>query len=546
MSDFSIFEKILNPYPSILGYLDQLNRQLNLSTGSFTPEQYGTLTAAKRNCKPFIIGIIPPDNVVNFLPVETKQPGSTSDLGSAKSSVSSTAQTQAAGGLFTNEQLVQKSKNGTLGPANDPVTPLYPKTQAEAGTINQSSLETLANTGFYSTLNTVAQRQNTTPEDILVVFWGESHLGSTAKNKGGAVGIFQIQPSEANKLSKPAKIAPYITNMSATQQLTYYDQYIGNCKAGYAGDKPLNALQLYLMNAGKAGLINQTNNPLAQVVDDQDYNGNKALDLDGDGKITMKDMKQRVENIKNDPGYKTAVEALKQQTDNTPTTQPTRFTNNIGDETRSLMAYGRVTQAETDDLTLRLGKNIELASAYRVGAAILQTNELKRQIDVINATPPLIMLVNPSEFTRNYEHTTDSSIKGRFGHIVQIWLERPMKINGRGVSAGQYAIVGGGFGGLTTENRIHSLSYQNLMSLFMIYKNNGVIFAGNESQAGIPILTCSIYIYYDNHIYIGSFNDFSIDDNADKPFNMAYSFSFDVRYDLDIDSSQLIETRIAR
>ena len=80
----------------------------------------------------------------------------------------------------------------------------------------------------------------------------------------------------------------------------------------------------------------------------------------------------------------------------------------------------------------------------------------------------------------------------------------------------------------------------------MIYKNNGVIFAGGASQPGIPILACSIYIYYDNHVYIGSFNDFSIDDDASKPFNMGYSFSFDVRYDLDIDSSQLVETRIAR
>jgi hypothetical protein len=233
-------------------------------------------------------------------------------------------------------------------------------------------------------------------------------------------------------------------------------------------------------------------------------------------------------------------------TGTTPTVEPPGLTDNVGGETRSLMVYGKVTQAETDDLTLRLGRNIAFASKERLKVVEEQTAALQKQIDIINSTPPLLMLVNPSEFTRGYEHSADSSVKGRYGHIVQVWLERPMKISGRGVTAGQYAIVGGGFGGLTTENRVHSLSYQSLMSLVMIYKNNGVIFAGSESQAGIPILACSIYIYYDNHIYIGSFNDFSIEDNASKPFNMTYNFSFDVRYDLDIDSSQLIETQIAR
>jgi hypothetical protein len=176
-----IFEKILDPYPTILGFLDRLNRQINLSTGNFNPEQYGTLTAAKRTGKPFIIGIIPPDNVVNFRPIETKlqSKGDDWDLGSTKGtprSVKSTspvakAESQAAGELpFSNNQLVQMAHDGTLGPANDPVVPLG------GGQINQASLDILAGSGFYSAANTVAKRQMTTPEDMMVVFWGYCRL----------------------------------------------------------------------------------------------------------------------------------------------------------------------------------------------------------------------------------------------------------------------------------------------------------------------------------------------------------------------------------
>lgn len=554
----TIYDKLLNPYPVLLSYLEQLNRQINLDIASFNPERFGSLTAARRSGKPFIIGIIPPDNIVNFMPVETKKQ-TVQDLGTSKGASSSSPASRAAATVagelpFTPSQLTQMAKNGTLGPANGPIVD-------GKGNLVQANLDILANSGFFGTVNTVAKRRNIpNPADILVVCFGESKLGSNAVNPyGGASGVFQMLSVEINKTfgNTSRGMAPFFKDMSASQQMVYYDQYVSNYQSKVTGDQPLNALQLYLMNAGKPHLVKQINNPNAQVLTDDEYKANtpkgsafSPLDHDKNGKITISDMQFFVNNIRNDPGYKAAVEVLNQTISNTPVTATTTvLTEDINSNTtRGIMSYGGVTEAETDDITLRLGKNIAIASAERVAIAQTQTKALQDQINILNDMPPLLMLVNPSEFTRNYEHTADSGIKGRHGHIVHIWLERPMKINSRGTSAGQYAMAAGGFGGLTTENRVNSLSYQNLMSLAMIYKNNGVLFTGSEvgSQAGIPILACSIYIYYDNHIYIGSFNDFSIEDDANKPFNMAYTFSFDVRYDLDVDSSQLIETRIAR
>lgn len=544
----TIYDKLLNPYPALLEYLDLLNKQINLGLSSFNPERYGSLTAAKRNGKVFIVGIIPPDNVVNFQPVETqKQNIMESGAGTSTQSASSVA----PGQLETKEQLAQKAGNKQLtgADANGPIV-------NRNGQIDQNSLDILSRTGFFQAVNTVAQQQNVDPTAILAICYAESKLSSKAAH-GNAVGVFQLLAVEANKMSRG--IAPYITKMSATQQMTYYNEYVGNFRSKYGGNQTLNALQLYLFNAGRPDLVNSTNNSGQVVLTGKDATSNPIINKDKNNEITMAEMQARLDEIQREPGFQAALEAYNNtigSADLTPWDQyvlgqdSPGLTQNVGGENQNngLMTYGGITQAETDDIDFRLGRNIALASQERINAVKKQTAALQQQIDLLNNMPPLLLLINPSEFIRNYEHTTDSGPKGRYGNIVHIWLEKPMKISGRGVSAGQYAIAAGYHGGLTAENRVHSLSYQNLMSLAMIYKNNGVVFTGSEvkSQAGIPILACSIYIYYDNHIYIGSFNDFSIDDDANKPFNMSYTFSFDVRYDLDVESSQLVETRIAR
>lgn len=539
MSD-SIFQKILNPSPSIIGFMAGLNRQLSFNIANFESEQYGTLSAAQRSGKPFIVGIIPPDNTVNFVPFDAKRKDMWDLKSQSNAPVSESAIKQAVAKAsndlpFTKEQIQQRVADGTMGPANAPIVNTKRK-------INGEALSTLESTGFYDALLTVAKRNNLKPEDVLVIFCGESKLGSNASNSE-ARGIFQMLKSEITKIAPGT--ADSFEKMSAVEQLTYYDAYVNNLKP-FTGGKNLGALELYLMNAGKVGLINNTNNNGTKVVDDKNYEINKPLDHNGNGVIDMEDMKTHIDKIRREPAYQLAMSALASHIANETTTEPTGLTGIRGEEKRTLMAYGGVTQQEGDDASWRTGSRVSKASAQRIEEVQKQTMALQNQIDILKNMPPLLLLINPSEFSRSYEHTADSGVKGRYGNIVSLWLERPMKISSSGMSAGQYAMDVGGYGGLTTENRVHSLSYQNLMSLFMIYKNNGVIYAGDESQAGIPIVTCSIYIYYDNHIYIGSFSDFSIDDDASKPFNIKYSFTFDVRYDMDIDSSLLIETKISR
>ena len=216
------------------------------------------------------------------------------------------------------------------------------------------------------------------------------------------------------------------------------------------------------------------------------------------------------------------------------------------DPSQRIMGYGSSTMLE-DPLNQVYGRNIE---ADTVTYELLRSNlnSLRSYIDGLKLIPPLILLTNPQEFRRSHENLVDAGVKTRVGNIVHTWLEQPMKLNSSGVSAAQFAATADGVGGLTNFNRIQSLSYRNLMSLLMLYKMNGMIYDSpsgmdpenpNPSYAsavdGSILLPGSMYIHYDEHLYIGSFDSFSITDDAGKPHNLAYSFVFTVRYDIHVD-----------
>ena len=166
-------------------------------------------------------------------------------------------------------------------------------------------------------------------------------------------------------------------------------------------------------------------------------------------------------------------------------------------------------------------------------AMIEQTNLL---LDQMANTPPLRMLVNPSSFKVSCEKVVSDGSYGRYGPIVEHWGDAQDKIEGSGKVAAFYAVDGvGGVGpGLTRMARNASESFQNFLSLYLIYRNNGALWvdAGIEVQGrAVPSLSVvgSVYLYYDNTLYIGAFDSFTISETDEKPFSVEYSFSFTVR-----------------
>jgi hypothetical protein len=167
---------------------------------------------------------------------------------------------------------------------------------------------------------------------------------------------------------------------------------------------------------------------------------------------------------------------------------------------------------------------------------------VKLAIDQMANTPPLRMLVNPASFKVSSEKVVSDGNWGRNGPIVEHWGEQQDKVEGSGKLAGFYAIDanGGSLGsvgnspGLTRMARNFSLSYQNFLSLWLLYRNNGGVWlpdaTSTQTQKTTNLaLVGSIYIFYDNIIYIGSFDSFNVTESDLSPFTLEYSFSFSVR-----------------
>lgn len=150
-------------------------------------------------------------------------------------------------------------------------------------------------------------------------------------------------------------------------------------------------------------------------------------------------------------------------------------------------------------------------------------------------TPPLRLLVNPQSFRVSAEKLIASGGWGRNGPIIEHWGENQDKIEGSGKIAAYYSMEANKpNGGLTRAGRQFSTSYQNLLSLFLIYKNNGGVWfpdpllPSNVRGNNLSVIG-SVYLYYDNILYIGSFDSLNLSETDGAPFTLEYTFSFTVR-----------------
>lgn len=163
-------------------------------------------------------------------------------------------------------------------------------------------------------------------------------------------------------------------------------------------------------------------------------------------------------------------------------------------------------------------------------------NATNEAINRIKATPPLKMLVNPTSFKPSSEKIVSDSNRSRSHHIIEHWGEQQEKIDGSGKLLGFYTQDQNGPGpGITRTARHYSVSYQNFMSLFLLYKSNGGVWLQDffETRADKDAMNLSalgsIYIYYDNILYIGSFDSLNTSEADTAPYTLEYTFSFIVR-----------------
>jgi len=162
---------------------------------------------------------------------------------------------------------------------------------------------------------------------------------------------------------------------------------------------------------------------------------------------------------------------------------------------------------------------------------ILQT---KAAIGAMQKAPPLRLLVNPKSFSVKSEKIVSDGNWNRTGPIIEFWGDNQDKISASGQVAGFYAMdqLNATGPGLTRSARQFSAGYRNFLSLYQLYRNNGGVYltpCGSTDKERNLSLLGSVYLYYDNVLYFGSFDSFSITEEDGKPFQLEYSWEFTVR-----------------
>jgi len=195
--------------------------------------------------------------------------------------------------------------------------------------------------------------------------------------------------------------------------------------------------------------------------------------------------------------------------------------------------------------------------------------------DYIEDPEPLTLLINPKTMTSAFTKKINP-VFSRQGFVVEEWGEFQDTIKFSGTIGGYYVFKSESeatkktskpiieYSGLNRYNRRKSLSFQDIISILTIYRNNGAIYQRTSKIKGQPTSTKlikdkkfninirspqileqaknrisilgDVYMYYDRTIYLGAFDDFSITESTEKPYSLDYNISFSVRYRMTSDS----------
>jgi hypothetical protein len=167
--------------------------------------------------------------------------------------------------------------------------------------------------GFFADVARMGQRRRTNPADYLVVWCRESGLRPDAVNpKTGARGLNQMMPKTLSGLGAPADF----DKLAASAQLPWIERLI---PAGEMlnGGPFRSAARYYHANFYPATMVRgskaSTVVVAADAADAQEraaYRDNRALDADGNGRITLGDLAVVLESERTRPVCAEALERL--------------------------------------------------------------------------------------------------------------------------------------------------------------------------------------------------------------------------------------------
>jgi hypothetical protein len=164
--------------------------------------------------------------------------------------------------------------------------------------------------------------------------------------------------------------------------------------------------------------------------------------------------------------------------------------------------------------------------------------DIRYQLEKMLQVPPLTLFVNPNSLSISYSTVQSFSNRSRYGFIFERWGEGQTTLSISG-STGSFAVGSNPLTatgsqtetsmatGVQFASKRDSAAYQQLVSLFQIFKNNGYIYDTlGHSQAHLMI--GAVAIDYDQFTYIGNIESFEYTYNQDTPHRIEWSMEFTV------------------
>lgn len=155
-------------------------------------------------------------------------------------------------------------------------------------------------------------------------------------------------------------------------------------------------------------------------------------------------------------------------------------------------------------------------------ADVMTALDIAWQLAVSINTPPLVLLINPQSLNLSITKIQQYQDRSRFGYIFQTWGEDQPRLS---IEAKCGAFMAGGKGVQFASKR-DSASWQNLMNLFHLYRNNGYIY-NTVDRSNAHHFVGALSIHYDQWIYYGHLESFNYTyDEAQPGGGIAFSMDF--------------------
>jgi hypothetical protein len=147
----------------------------------------------------------------------------------------------------------------------------------------------------------------------------------------------------------------------------------------------------------------------------------------------------------------------------------------------------------------------------------------------------MVLHVNPSTMQFQYQRVVER-IPTKGGFVEQHWGEAPVAIN-FDLATGGFMRLYTGLSNITGPTsaggydaggtRRDTIAYDKYLDMLALFHNNGAVY----DSSGTVVFTGCIRIIFDGSMFDGWFNNFSMTETADKPYQFALTTSFTVKTD---------------